>query len=119
MANAEELYPGVPLYSRSNIRLPIRRTFLTKVQRRLLSIANGGEKTRPDNLDILSSRYFEFPEHLRTNWNAVLLAVNQYIETKGRVNKVSQSVDGEGSCADDSFLWSLNLVNHKVMCFIL
>ena len=113
----EELYPGVPLYTRSSVRLPTRRTFLTKVQRRLLTIANKEKKTQSDNLSILSGRFFESPEHLQTNWNAILLAVNRYIDTKGQMNNISNSSTGEGPSAgapDDNFLWSLNLVSQKV-----
>lgn len=111
VANEEELYPGVPLYTRSNISLPTRRTFLTKVQRKLLTIANKRKNLRSYQLNVVPSRFLEFPEHLKTNWDAILMAASQYIETKDRVSKVPEPL----SIGDP--LWSLDLVNYRVRLF--
>ncbi|KAL5971599.1 snRNA-activating protein complex subunit 1, partial [Taenia solium] len=107
VANEEELYPGVPLYTRSTISLPTRRTFLTKVQRKLLTIANKGKNMRSYQLNVVPSRFLKFPEHLKTNWDAILVAAGQYIETKDRVGKVP----GPSNIEDP--LRSLDLVNYR------
>ncbi|KAL5112513.1 snRNA-activating protein complex subunit 1 [Taenia crassiceps] len=107
VANEEELYPGVPLYTRSNISLPTRRTFLTKVQRKLLTIANKGKSMRSCQPNVVPSRFLVLPEHLKTNWNAIFMAASRYIEAKDKVSKVS----GPSNIGDP--LWSLDLVNYR------
>ncbi|VDM32479.1 unnamed protein product [Hydatigera taeniaeformis] len=116
VANEEELYPGVPLYTRSNISLPTRRTFLTKAQRKLLTIANRERNMRAGQRNVLPSRFLVFPEHLRTNWDAVLMATNNYIEEKARVSRVPETStirDRVANALKENTLWSLNLVSYE------
>uniref|UniRef100_A0A5K3ERX7 snRNA-activating protein complex subunit 1 n=2 Tax=Mesocestoides corti TaxID=53468 RepID=A0A5K3ERX7_MESCO len=116
VANAEDLYPGVPLYTRSNISLPLRRTFLTKVQRRQLTDSNKLKNVQSSLLDTMPARFNEFPEHLHANWPAICRAINQYVEAKRDIAQLpgpSGSGDVNVDETDDPLLWSLNLVNNR------
>lgn len=119
VANLEELYPGVPLYTRSTISLPVRRTFLTKVQRKLLTAANRESNEQHNDADIIPPEVFDLPEYLKNNWNLIFEALNDYIAIKDRIGQIpgpSTADDPFAGSSDDNTLWSpgLNLVNHKV-----
>ncbi|VUZ46042.1 unnamed protein product [Hymenolepis diminuta] len=117
VANQEELYPGVPLYTRSSICLPVRRTFLTKAQRKLLTASNRESNESQNEGDIVPNEVFDLPEYLKTNWNSIYRSVNEYIATKEQVGHAPGPSNSEDNpfidASVDNTLWSLNLVNHK------
>ncbi|VDO03467.1 unnamed protein product [Rodentolepis nana] len=117
VASQEELYPGVPLWTRSNISLPVRRTFLTKSQRRFLSASNKRNNEPQNEGDIVPNEVFDLPEYLKTNWNSIYRSVNEYIAAKERIGYSpglsSPEDDPFIDASEDNTLWSLNLVNYK------
>lgn len=121
-AQSEELYPGAPLYTRSDTVLPIFRSFLTSADRRRL--AKNREKPTPTVTNLAPNHLHEMPEKLKQNLTGLDLAINVYVEAKKKIYKTlcPETEDQEPSTstgiplasdfADEGLLFGLNLVGY-------
>ncbi|VDN10378.1 unnamed protein product, partial [Dibothriocephalus latus] len=121
-AQSEELYPGAPLYTRSDTVLPIFRSFLTSADRRRL--AKNREKPTPTVTNLAPNHLHEMPEKVKHNLAALDLTVNEYVEAKKKVYKTlcpetaeqepstSTEIPSSSDFSDEGLLFGLNLVSY-------
>lgn len=123
-ANSQDLYPGAPLYTRSDVVLPISADFLTKKDRKMGQNAKYLQ-SQTSNTPVIDT-YDELPTCLQKNWPATDAAVSHYYGAKLELNLKSNlgpstSTAPTASQLEEHMWWGLNLIKYPVsvhlICF--